>query len=164
MSEAELARLRAESQLFRALVSELRVPLTNSVGGYGEIVVRRQSLKLDQWQITDGANSDPKVWVAGKWRPIADRSMDAAHPYTLDQVVQVAAQVGEYESAALEALVRVLQSAYEYQCPHCQRWGPWSPKEQTQAGGSPDVYWCEICTKQTPLGLAPRRLTEDDAR
>jgi hypothetical protein len=164
MSDAELKCLRAELQLLRTFGSEFRIPLTNTVGGYGEIVVRRQSLKLDQWQITDGANSNPKVWVACDWRPIADLSMDAAHPYTLYQALQVAAQLAEYEGAALEALVTALEKAYEYQCPECKHWGRWSPKEQADAGAKPDVHWCTICTKTTPLGLAQRRLIEDDAR
>ncbi|MGW0334262.1 hypothetical protein ACWD0J_20740 [Streptomyces sp. NPDC003011] len=162
MSDAELESLRAEVQVLRTFVSEFRIPLANTAGGYGEIVGRRQSLKLDQWQITDGANSNRKVWVAGDWRPIADLSMDAAHPYTLHQALQVAAQVAEYEGATLEALVNALENAYEYQCPECRNWSRWSAKEQANAGGKPDVFWCEICTTQTPLGLAPRRLIRGD--
>ncbi|MFF3256501.1 hypothetical protein ACFYWP_37220 [Actinacidiphila glaucinigra] len=106
MDVSELHRLRQEIQLLRRLGKEFRIPLTNGVGGHGEIVVRRLTLAHDRWQITDGAASNARVWIADDWKPINDVGLEAAHPYSLDEALTVAHQVAEYEGAAYEAEVR----------------------------------------------------------
>lgn len=90
----------------RALAYELHVPLTNEIGGYGEIVIRRATLADDAWLITDGATTNARIWIDGDWRPYSDYGIRAAHCYTLDQAITEARQVAEYEGAAFEAHVR----------------------------------------------------------
>lgn len=91
-----------------ATVYEHRVPVAPEVGGYGEIVVRRNTLAADRWCITDGANRDRKVWVGGNWQPATSMGLDAAHPYTFDQAMAEARQLAVYETAATEAQVRAI--------------------------------------------------------
>jgi hypothetical protein len=96
-----------------ATAYEHRIPVAPPVGGYGEIVVRRDTLADDRWCITDGANRDRKVWVDGNWRPAADYSMAAAHPYAFDEAMAEARQVAVYEAAATEAQVRAIDGMRE---------------------------------------------------
>jgi hypothetical protein len=103
---SELHHLRQESLLLRSLAQEFRVPLSNAVGGYGEVVVRRWTLAQDRWQVTDGSVTDPKVWIDGQWLSIASVGLEKAHPYTLDEALKTAHQVAEYEGAAFEAWVK----------------------------------------------------------
>lgn len=107
----ELHHLRQESLLLRSLAQEFRVPLTNTVGGYGEVVVRRWTLGEDRWQVTDGSMTDPKVWADGGWLSIGSVGMEKAHPYTLDEALKTAHQVAEYEGATFEAWVKGTDSA-----------------------------------------------------
>lgn len=102
---SEKAKLPAHGQ-HKDLATEFRVPLTNEAGGYGEVVVRRLRLGADKWCVTDGANSQSKVWVDGQWTAITDLGLDAAHPYSLDEALTTAHQVAEYEGATYEAWVK----------------------------------------------------------
>jgi hypothetical protein len=100
------ARALTQALLLRSLAQEFRVPLSNAVGGYGEVVVRRWTLAQDRWQVTDGSVTDPKVWIDGQWLSIASVGLEKAHPYTLDEALKTAHQVAEYEGAAFEAWVK----------------------------------------------------------
>ncbi|MEW1565767.1 hypothetical protein AB0454_22610 [Streptomyces sp. NPDC093509] len=153
----ELHHLRQESLLLRSLAQEFRIPLTNSVGGYGEVVVRRWTLAEDRWQVTDGAAKDPKVWIDGEWLPITDVGLEKAHPYTLDEALKTAHQVAEYEGATFEAWVKATKDAYEYQCPQCMRWAFWENGRGTQHGDEVDEFWCQVCGAESRASLCERR-------
>lgn len=153
----ELHHLRQESLLLRSLAQEFRVPLTNSVGGYGEVVVRRWTLAQDRWQVTDGSLTDPKVWIDGQWLPITSVGLEKAHPYTLDEALKTAHQVAEYEGATFEAWVKATKNAYEYQCPQCMRWAFWENGRGTQHGDEVDEFWCQVCGAESRASLCERR-------
>lgn len=109
MSCSELHHLRQEALLLRSLATEFHIPLTNAVGGYGEVVVRRLRPGADRWTVTDAANTNAKAWIDGDWKPITDLGMDAAHPYSLDEALKTAHQVAEYEGATHEAWVKAAE-------------------------------------------------------
>jgi hypothetical protein len=101
--DQETARLQHENTLLRTLATELRVPLPTTAGGYREIVVQRWHVGADQWAVTDGTNTNRKVWVDDGWRPLRDLMVDDAFRYTLDDAITLAQQVVEHEGAGLEA-------------------------------------------------------------
>lgn len=101
LRDVEAARIQQESKLLRTLAYEFRVPLPITVG-YAEVVVRRFTLAHDQWEITDGANHDRKVWVDDGWQLASDVGLAAAHRYTLDEALATAHQVAAREAAAIE--------------------------------------------------------------
>jgi hypothetical protein len=108
-------RLRAENDMLRSLAVEFRVPVPNELGGYGEVVVQRWTIKQDRWLIADGANTNSKIWIGGNWRPYLDYGIAEAHCYTLDEALAEARQVAEYEAAAFDAQVRAIQAIEEEQ-------------------------------------------------
>lgn len=111
-SQLETARRVAaalEQQV--ALAHEFRVPLTNEVGGYGEVVVEKDS-GLNRWAVTDGALTGKCAWADGYWQHISDIGRKAAYAYALDEALDLAHQVAEFEGAAYEAQVRVGQNPH----------------------------------------------------
>lgn len=110
MRDQEAARLQRENTLLRTLAVELRVPLPNTAGGYGEIVVQRWTLAADQWAVTDGANTNRQAWIDNDWRPLRDANAADAFRYALDEAITVAHQVAEYEGAVSEAQARALSA------------------------------------------------------
>lgn len=110
LRDKETARLQQEIAQLHSLATELRVPLPNAAGGYGEIVVQRLSLAADLWAVTDGANTKPRVWVDDDWRPLHDLGFTGAFRYTLAEALTVAHQVAEYEGAASEAQAQALSA------------------------------------------------------
>lgn len=81
-----------------ALASEFRVPLPEGLGGYGELVVQRESSDSDRWAITDGAAVDPMAWVdPDGWREISKVGRAKAYVYDLDEALDVAEQVARIE-------------------------------------------------------------------
>lgn len=163
MTNTELHYLRQEALLLRSLTTEFHVPLTNAVGGYGEVVARRMTLDSDKWQVTDGANANRQVWVEGEWKAITSLGMDAAHPYSLDEALKVAHQVAEFEGATFEAWVRALTEVYEYECPSCCRWASWTNGRSIGAGDEVEEFWCQVCGTESPLVACERRPKKDGA-
>lgn len=94
----------AEEQL--ALATEFRIPLPlGSAGGYGEVVVRPDSLG-GRWAVTDGATKELQAWVAGQgWRRISDVGPDAAYILTREKAIVLGYQVAELEGALHQAAV-----------------------------------------------------------
>ncbi|MFD9443356.1 hypothetical protein [Streptomyces sp. NPDC060001] len=155
----ELHHLRQESLLLRSLAQEFRVPLPNTEGGYGEVVVRRWTLATDQWQVTDGSTADPKAWIDGQWVSFGSVTggVDRLYPYSLDEALKTAHQVAEYEGAAYEAWVKAAKDAYEYQCPSCDRWAFWENGRGTQYGDEVDEFWCQVCGAESRASRCERR-------
>ncbi|OEV14070.1 hypothetical protein [Streptomyces nanshensis] len=106
VDQARRVAVALEQQL--ALAREFRVPLPNQVGGYGEITVEKDpGLRL--WAVTDGALSGKRAWVDGDWQRLTDIGRPAAYTHPLDEALELAHQVAEFEGAAYEAQVRVGQ-------------------------------------------------------
>ncbi|MFJ9771186.1 hypothetical protein ACIRVF_08075 [Kitasatospora sp. NPDC101157] len=98
--------------------SQFRLPLTNTVGGYGEITIQRgEDLYHDKWAVTDGAFSGCRAWTeadgwtAGSgWQYISDIGRANAYRYTLQEAFEVARRVVEIESACSEAEVAAIRA------------------------------------------------------
>ncbi|MEU3289944.1 hypothetical protein [Streptomyces longwoodensis] len=90
------------------LASEFRVSLPDGVGGgYGEIVVQRESTGSDRWAVTDGARIGLQAWVDGEgWRYVTEIGRDAAFAYGLDEAHVVAEQVAQFEQERHDARIR----------------------------------------------------------
>ncbi|MFE7194033.1 hypothetical protein [Kitasatospora sp. NPDC057541] len=120
--------LSSEEQL--ALAVEFRVPIPQGpVGGYGEVVVRRDETGTG-WAVTDGALVGLRAWIEGEgWRPVRDIGRAAAYPHTRDQALGLAHQVAEIEAACHQALLavpadplayaRARARLYTVTCPRC---------------------------------------------
>lgn len=79
-----------------ALAAEFRVPLPEGLGGYGELVVQRESVDSDLWGITDGAVSGLRAWVyPGEWLHVSAIGRAAAFAYNLDEALELAGQVAK---------------------------------------------------------------------
>ena len=90
-----------------ALASEFRVPLPgHPVGGYGEIVVRRERTGSDRWAVTDGAVAAQRCWVEESgWKYISDVGRAIAYRHTLDEALLLAEKAAEFEAAFLARVV-----------------------------------------------------------
>ncbi|MGW7444984.1 hypothetical protein [Kitasatospora sp. NPDC054795] len=90
--------LTVEEQL--ALAVEFRVPIPQGpVGGYGEVVVRRDETGTG-WAVTDGALVGLRAWTEGEgWRLVRDIGRAAAYPHTREQALTLARRVAEIEAA-----------------------------------------------------------------
>ncbi|MFF4741301.1 hypothetical protein ACFY2W_36270 [Streptomyces sp. NPDC001262] len=99
-----------------ALASEFRVPLPDAgVGGYGEVVVRRQQDGLgERWAVTDGADTGLRAWVDGEgWRHVSDVGRAVAFRHTREEALGLARQVAEIEGACYQAEI----DAHRPDCP-----------------------------------------------
>ncbi|WP_399142246.1 hypothetical protein Q3A86_33320 [Streptomyces sp. NBUA17] len=90
------------------LATEFRVPLYEGLGGYGEIVVRRESTDSDRWAVTDGAVTGLRVWVDARgWQYVTDLGREKAFPFDLDEALFIAEEVArlhrEQHDAQLKA-------------------------------------------------------------
>ncbi|NXY94461.1 hypothetical protein HYE82_08655 [Streptomyces sp. BR123] len=95
-----------------ALAHEFRVLIPNpGVGGYGEVVVRRQPDGAgERWAVTDGAFSGLRAWVDGEgWRYVSDIGRAAAYRHGLEQALELAHQVAEIEAACHQAEVAAVR-------------------------------------------------------
>ncbi|OEV14065.1 hypothetical protein [Streptomyces nanshensis] len=106
VNQARSIAVALEQQL--ALAREFRVPLPNQVGGYGEITVEKDP-GLNLWAVTDGAFSGKRAWVDGFWQHLTDIGRTAAYTHPLDEALELAYQVAEFEGAVYETEVRVGQ-------------------------------------------------------
>lgn len=120
--------MSAEQQL--ALAVEFRVPIPQgAVGGYGEVVVRRDQVG-DGWAVTDGAMVGLRAWIEGEgWRPVRDIGRATAYRHTREKALALAHQVAEIEAVCHQALVAVAADPlahaistrqYTITCPRCQ--------------------------------------------
>ncbi|MGW1587281.1 hypothetical protein [Streptomyces sp. NPDC002386] len=89
------------------LASEFRVPLPDGLGGYGEIVVQRESTGSDRWAVTDGAVTGLRAWLypAG-WQYVSDVGRDVAFVHDLDDALELAEAVAKIERDAFDARIR----------------------------------------------------------
>ncbi|EGX60586.1 MULTISPECIES: hypothetical protein [Streptomyces] len=99
-----LGELSAEEQL--RLATEFRIPLPlGSAGGYGEVVVRPDSIR-DRWAVTNGAITGLEAWVAGEgWRRVSDVGPDAVYTLTREKAIILGYQVADLEGALHQAAV-----------------------------------------------------------
>ncbi|MEU2834907.1 hypothetical protein ABZ667_40800 [Streptomyces lavendulae] len=94
------------------LAHEFRVPIPDvGVGGYGEVVVRRQPDGAgERWAVTDGAFSGLRAWGDGEgWRYVSDIGRTAAYRHSLEQALELAHQVAEIEAACYQAEVAAVR-------------------------------------------------------
>ncbi|MFE9810662.1 hypothetical protein [Streptomyces sp. NPDC005548] len=88
------------------LASELRVPLPQGLGGYGELVVQRESTGSDRWAVTDGSLVGLQAWVDGDgWRYVTEIGRAAAFVYGLDEALDVAEVVARFEQERHDARI-----------------------------------------------------------
>ncbi|NGN68449.1 hypothetical protein G5C51_31700 [Streptomyces sp. A7024] len=101
MNELEVLRRQM------ALVVEFRVPVPDrGIGGYAEIVVRRERVDVDRWAVTDGAFTGLRAWVEGEgWQYVSDVGRAVAYAHGRDEALLLAHRVAELEAAAFEAEV-----------------------------------------------------------
>ncbi|MFD5433751.1 hypothetical protein ACFWJ4_16570 [Kitasatospora sp. NPDC127067] len=99
--------LTVEEQL--RLAVEFRVPIPQGpVGGYGEVVVRRDQTG-DGWAVTDGALVGLAAWTENDgWQPVRDIGRAAAYRHTREQALDLAHRVAEIEAANYQALLAVV--------------------------------------------------------
>ncbi|MFJ6384695.1 hypothetical protein ACIQI7_32395 [Kitasatospora sp. NPDC092039] len=145
--------LSAEEQL--ALAVEFRVPIPQGpVGGYGEVVVRRDETS-DGWAVTDGALVGLRAWVEGEdggWQPVRDIGRAAAYKHTREQALGLAHRVAEYEAINHQVLLGVIADPlghairtrqYTITCPRCQT--PGAEEYGEPAWNSDDFADCARC-------------------
>jgi hypothetical protein len=90
-----------------ALAVEFRVPLPEGLGGYGELVVQRESTGSDRWAVTDGAFVGLQAWIDGEgWQYITDIGRAAAFVYSLDEALAMADDVARIEQERHDARIR----------------------------------------------------------
>lgn len=102
--EAQASLTHAATRL--DLASEFRVPLPDGLGGYGEVVVRRESAGSHRWAVTDGSLNGMCAWVDGTWAYVGDVGRDAAFCYDLDDALRDAEHVARRERDCIEASIR----------------------------------------------------------
>ncbi|MFD0405551.1 hypothetical protein [Kitasatospora sp. NPDC127116] len=98
--------------------TQFRLPLTNIVGGYGEITIQRgEGEYRDKWAVTDGAFTglrawaEPDGWTDGAgWQYIGDIGRANAYRYTLEEAFEVGHRAVEIESACCEAEVAAIRA------------------------------------------------------
>ena len=88
------------------LASEFRVPLPDGLGGYGELVVQRESTGSDRWAVTDGALVGLQAWADDRWQYVTDVGRAATFVYSLDDALDLAEHVGRVEQAKHDARIR----------------------------------------------------------
>jgi hypothetical protein len=90
------------------LAAEFRVPLPEGLGGgYGELVVQRESAGSDRWAVTDGAVSGLRAWLdPDGWQYVADVGRAEAFAYGLDEALDMAADVARLERERHDARIR----------------------------------------------------------
>jgi hypothetical protein len=89
------------------LASEFRVSLPDGLGGgYGELVVQRESTGSDRWAVTDGAVSGLRAWVypAG-WQYVSEVGRAVAFAHDLDDALELAEAVAKIERERLDARI-----------------------------------------------------------
>ncbi|MGW7197506.1 hypothetical protein [Streptomyces chryseus] len=94
------------AQVARAV--EFRVPLPEGLGGgYGEVVVQRESAGSDRWAVTDGAVSGLRAWLdPDGWQYVAEVGRVEAFAYGLDEALDMAEDVARLERERLDARIR----------------------------------------------------------
>ncbi|MDH6709878.1 hypothetical protein P3T27_006627 [Kitasatospora sp. MAA19] len=92
-----------------ALAVEFRVPIPQGpVGGYGEVVVRRDETG-DGWAVTDGALVGLAAWTeTDGWQPVRDIGRAAAYRHTREEALDLAHRVAEIEAANHQTLLDVI--------------------------------------------------------
>ncbi|MFD8078164.1 hypothetical protein ACFV3E_36555 [Streptomyces sp. NPDC059718] len=90
-------RDQTELDALRRHAVEVRVPVGYRSGGYGEVVIRRESLARDAWCVTDGANTNAQVWLDGCWVPMSETGLTAAHAYDIAAALDAAEQAAAFE-------------------------------------------------------------------
>lgn len=105
---AEAKSVLAQQTARLDLATEFRVPLPDGLGGYGEVVVQRESSDCHRFAVTDGAVSGMCVWLpdADGWTYIGDCGRAAAYCYGLDEALAVAERVAERERASIAERIR----------------------------------------------------------
>lgn len=95
-----------------AFATQFRLPLTNTVGGYGEVTIERGAGDYrDLWAVTDGSLTELRAWVEPDgWRHITDVGWAVAYHHTLREAFALGRQVVEIESACLEAQINALRA------------------------------------------------------
>ncbi|MGW2742332.1 hypothetical protein [Streptomyces sp. NPDC001450] len=90
------------------LASEYRVPLPDGLGGgYGELVVQRESAGSDRWAVTDGAVCGLRAWRdPDGWQYVAEIGWAEAFAYGLDEALDLADEVARIEQERLDARIR----------------------------------------------------------
>ncbi|WBP92000.1 hypothetical protein [Kitasatospora cathayae] len=144
--------LTVEQQL--QLAVEFRVPIPQGpVGGYGEVVVRRDETGTG-WAVTDGALVGLRAWIEGEdggWRPVWDIGRAAAYQHTREYALALAHQVAEIEAANYQALLAVVADPlahararrYTITCPRCHT--PGAEEYGEPARDSDDFADCARC-------------------
>ncbi|MFI1467604.1 hypothetical protein [Streptomyces wuyuanensis] len=91
-----------------ALAVEFRVPLPEGLGGgYGEVVVQRESAGSDRWAVTDGAVSGLRAWRdPDGWQYVAEIGRREAFAYGLDEALDLADEVARIERERHDARIR----------------------------------------------------------
>lgn len=95
------------------LASEFRVPLPEGLGGgYGEVVVQRESAGSDRWAVTDGAVSGLQAYIDGAgWRHVSEVGRDEAYSYSLDEALDIAEYVARELREEHDARIRAHRKA-----------------------------------------------------
>jgi len=95
-----------------AFATQFRLPLTNKVGGYGEITIQRgEGDQRHLWAVTDGAFTGIQAWTEPDgWRYISDIGRAAAYRHTLRDAFDLARRAVEVESACWEAQINALRA------------------------------------------------------
>lgn len=104
----QLEKRVAELQAHLALVHEFRIPLTNTLGGYGEVCVERRG---DHWAVTDGAYTCRRVWQDDGWTYIGTVGLEAAYVLPLDAALELGHRVARIEGDRTDERLRAFQEA-----------------------------------------------------
>lgn len=90
------------------LASEFCVPLPERLGGgYGEIVVRRESTGSDRWAVTNLAVTGLRAWRdPDGWQYVAEIGRAEAFAYGLDEALDLADEVARIEQERHDERIR----------------------------------------------------------
>ncbi|MCZ0983879.1 hypothetical protein O1L60_44760 [Streptomyces diastatochromogenes] len=95
---------------------EFRVPLTNTLGGYGELIVERGPGPFDHlWAVTDGAQREKRFWHVGAagagWYYLSDTGPSFAYKHDLTAALALAEEVAALEGARLDKEIAAVHAS-----------------------------------------------------
>ncbi|MEV1040399.1 hypothetical protein AB0J01_27670 [Streptomyces sp. NPDC050204] len=90
---------------------DFRIPVRNTLGGYGELTIERGPGPYDdRWAVTDGALRGKRFWHEGLggagWHYLSDTGPSLAYRHDLVTVVTLGEKVAAIEGARIDAEVK----------------------------------------------------------
>ncbi|MFF2331959.1 MULTISPECIES: hypothetical protein [unclassified Streptomyces] len=112
---AEQHRQNAELAARLEKGREFRIPVANTLGGYGELTVERGPGPFDHlWAVTDGAPQAKRFWHTGPsgagWCYLSDTGPALAYKYDLAAALALGEEAAAVEGARVDEAVRTARA------------------------------------------------------